>query len=98
MVGRDLSAKDQRNIVFMEQQSGIVSASLAVENLLLMAHDLGLGASGLTGPLIAQDDLSDVLCIPEGWSIVALVAVGYPDELPKAPARKPAAEVTRWIV
>jgi nitroreductase len=98
MVDENLSAKDQQNIVFMEQQSGVVSTSLAMENLLLMAHELGLGASGLTGPLIARDDLSEILAIPPGWGIVALVAVGYPDEKPAAPARKSPAEVTRWFV
>ncbi len=98
MVGPGLAAGDRQNIAGMEQQSGIVSASLAMENLLLMAHDLGLGASGLTGPLIALDDLRGILSVPAGWGIVALVAVGYPDEQPSATARKSAAEVTRWIV
>jgi len=98
MVGADLSEKDRRNISCMEERSGIVSASLAVENLLLMAHDLGLGASGLTGPLIAQDELCGILKVPAGWDIVALVATGYADEQPTAPARKAVADVTRWIV
>ncbi|PWU12357.1 MAG: hypothetical protein C5B50_21620 [Verrucomicrobia bacterium] len=98
MVGAGLSPKDQQNITIMEQHSGLVSVSLAMENLLLMAHDLGLGASGLTGPLIAADDLSRILSIPPGWHIVALVAVGYPAEQPAATARKPVADVTRWII
>ena len=97
MVGTGLSAKDRQNITSMEQQSGIVSTSLAVENLLLMAHDMGLGASGLTGPLIALDELREILSVPTGWGIVALVAVGYPDEQPPAPSRKPSDQVTRWI-
>jgi nitroreductase len=98
MVDANLSESDRRNVLVMEEQSGIVSASLALENLLLMAHDLGLGASGLTGPLIALDDLRSILSVPAGWGIVALVAVGYPDEQPSAPARRTPAEVTRWIV
>ena len=97
MLDADLSANDRQNIASMEQQSGIVSASLALENLLLMAHDAGLGASGLTGPLIAMDDLRGILSVPSGWNIVALVAVGYPDEQPAAPGRKSGADVTRWI-
>jgi nitroreductase len=97
MVGRDLPDVDRQNISAMEQQSGIVSTSLATQNLLLMAHDLGLGASGLTGPLIALNELHTILSVPAGWSIVALVAVGYPDENPAAPGRKSPQEVTRWI-
>ena len=98
MLGAGLSTKDQQNIAGMEQQSGIVSASLAIENLLLMAHECGLGASGLTGPLIAADDLRGILSVPSGWDIVALVAAGYPDERPAATARKLPADVTRWII
>jgi nitroreductase len=98
MVDTKLSAKDLQNISLMENQSGLVSTSLAVENLLLMAHEAGLGASGLTGPLIAADDLRSILAVPEGWGIVALVALGYPDEQPEATVRKPAETVTRWIV
>jgi coenzyme F420-0:L-glutamate ligase/coenzyme F420-1:gamma-L-glutamate ligase len=97
MVGAGLSAEDQRNVTCMEQQSGIVSVSLAMENILLMAPDLGLGASGLTGPLIAMDALRELLAVPAGWNIVALIAVGFPDEQPIAPARKSSADVTRWI-
>lgn len=97
MVGSDLSGKDRQNINQMEQHSGLVSTSLAIENLLLRAHDLGLGASGLTGPLIAADDLREILAVPAGWEIAALIAVGYPDEQPSATDRKPAANVIRWI-
>ncbi len=97
MVSASLSSEDQKNITCMEQQSGIVSVSLAMQNILLMAPDLGLGASGLTGPLIAMDALRELLAIPAGWNIVALIAVGYPDEQPVAPARKSSTDVTRWI-
>lgn len=97
MVGPGLSSADRQNITLMEQQSGIVSVSLAIENILLMAHDLGLGASGLTGPLIAMNTLQEMLAVPAGWSIVSLIAVGYPDEQPVAPARKSPVDVTRWI-
>lgn len=98
MVDAGLSTSDQENITVMEQHSGIVSASLALQNLLLVAHDSGLGASGLTGPLIASDALRMVLAVPTGWNIAAFAAVGYPDEEPAGPRRKSPAEVTRWIV
>jgi nitroreductase len=98
MVGPNLLAKDRKNIICMEEQSGLVSTSLAVENLLLMAHEVGLGASGLTGPLIAADELHDILSVPAGWNIVALVAVGYPDEQPMPTARRAPEAVTRWII
>ena len=97
MVRPGLSPGDLANIDCMEHRSGIVSASLAMENILLMAHASGLGGSGLTGPLIAMDDLREILSVPHGWDIVALIAVGYPDEEPPAPGRKALGDVTRWI-
>lgn len=97
MVGDGLPEAHRRNLTCMEQQSGIVSTSLAMQNLLLMAHELGLGASGLTGPLIALHELRSILSVPASWSIVALVAVGYPDEQPPATIRKSPIEVTRWF-
>jgi len=97
MVGANLNSADRANIICMEERSGIVSTSLAIQNLLLMAHELGLGASGLTGPLIALDDLKSILSLPSGWDIAALIAVGYPAEKPAAPTRRSPAEVTRWI-
>jgi nitroreductase len=98
MVGPDLLPNDRRNVICMEEQSGLVSASLAVENLLLAAHEMGLGASGLTGPLIAADELREILSVPSGWNIVALIALGYPDEQPVSPGRKVPSAVTKWII
>jgi len=97
MVRPGLSESDQRNVIGMEHQSGLVSTALAMQNLLLMAHDLGLGASGLTGPLIAADALRELLALPGGWDLAALIAVGYADETPAPTSRKSAAAVTRWI-
>ena len=69
-----------RNIRNMEFNSGLVSASLAVQNLMLYASSLGLGTSCMTGPLTAEDRLKTCLGIPESWHIAALVPVGYADE------------------
>jgi nitroreductase len=84
-------------IARMEEQSGLIGTSLAVQNLLLMAHALGLGASGMTGPLVAEPALRAILDVPAGWGIVALVAIGFPDETPGATARKPVDKVVRWL-
>jgi nitroreductase len=91
----DATVKDA--IVAMEKTSAIVSASLAIEQLLLAAPALGLGASAMTGPLIAATALREVLNIPASWDTLALVAIGYPDEQPATTARKSAESVIRWI-
>jgi nitroreductase len=88
---------DDRVITRMEDRSGLIGTSLALENLLLMAHATGLGASGMTGPLLAEPALRDVLDVPNGWEIVALVPVGYPAETPAPTDRKPVDKVVRWL-
>jgi nitroreductase len=93
----DLPAQERAAIAQLEQDSGLIGTSLALGHLLLVAHELGLGASGMTGPLLARPELRRLLEIPPAWDIVALVPVGFPDEVPLATARKPAHSVTRWF-
>ena len=76
---------------------GLIGTSLALQNLLLAAHAAGLGASGMTGPLVAADVIREILRVPASWHIVALVPVGYADEAPAPTGRKPASQVTDWI-
>jgi nitroreductase len=92
-----LDPADRARIERMEQQSGLIGTSLALQNLLLMAHALGLGASGMTGPLVADDRLRALLDVPPSWNITALVPVGWPAEAPAPTSRKPAESVIRWI-
>jgi len=81
----------------MERDSGLIGTSLALMNLLLAAHAEGLGASAMTGPLLAAPQLKELLGVPESWGIVALVPLGHADEIPRPTERKPAERVTRWI-
>ena len=93
----DLPAPERAAIVQLEQDSGLIGASLALGHLLLVAHELGLGASSMTGPLLARPKLKQLLEIPPAWDIVAFVPVGFPDEVPEPTERKPAHSVTRWF-
>lgn len=92
-----LSDDDARAIRAMERDSGLIGTSLAIENLLLAAHAAGLGASGMTGPLVAVTELRELLHVPPSWEIAALVPIGYPDETPQPTARKAPERVTQWM-
>jgi len=96
LVDEKLAMEDRERIAAMEFNSGLISTSLAVQNLMLFAHSIGLGTSCMSGPLLAADDLKRLLGIPSSWRIAALIPTGYPDEAPTAPARKPADAVIRW--
>ncbi len=97
LTSADLPAAERAAIGQLEQDSGLIGTSLALGNLLLVAQELGLGASGMTGPLLARPELKRLLEVPPAWDIVALVPVGFPDEVPLPTERKPAHLVTRWF-
>ena len=65
---------------------------LATQNLCLAAHSLGLGTV-IVG-LFDATKARDILGIPEGYDITALVPVGHPNHEPKAPKRKTVEEFT----
>ena len=82
--------------VFMDSASGYhrVKDSQAIgaciQNMLLEAHGLGLGAVWL-GEIIRSDaQIREVLGLGVGndLELMAVIALGYPAEKPKAPRRK----------
>ena len=68
--------------------SEAVSTAMAVQNILLAAHVLGLGACVMTAPLLAGEVWQAVPDLPAGFEPTCLVAVGYPAEVPCPPRRK----------
>ncbi|MHC4201817.1 MAG: nitroreductase family protein, partial [Planctomycetota bacterium] len=97
MVDQKLPGGDRERILALEARSGLIGTSLAIQNLLLMAHSLGLGASCMTGPLIAVDCIRRILDVPDSWQVVAMIPVGFPAEEPSPTERRPVDKVARWI-
>jgi len=97
MLAPGLNREAIGNIATMEFNSGIVSTSLAIQNLLLYAHACGLGASCMTGPLVADDKIREMLDIPPQWNIACFIPVGYSDEVAKVQPRKSVDSVLRFI-
>jgi len=73
-----------------------LSVAMAVQNLLLAAQALGLGACVLTAPLVAQPSVRNALTLPAGYDITCFVAVGYPGESPPAPRRKTLEQIVEF--
>ena len=70
-----------------------LDAGLLGENMMLAAESLGLGTCIQTGPVrfLTTDEkakaLRDSLDIPEGYKLLYVIAIGYPDEKPEAKPR-----------
>ncbi len=72
----------------------VESVAAAVQNLLLAAHALGLGAVWLGYPSLAGPQIKAWL--GEEGELLATVALGYPAERPRESRRKPLSAVVRW--
>lgn len=70
-----------------------LDAGLMGENMMLAAQSLGLGTCIQTGPvrfLLANEKAKfflERLDIPEGYKLLYVIAIGYPDEKPEAKPR-----------
>ncbi len=74
------------------QQYYLTDVGIASENLMLAAHELGLG-SVFVG-VFDEEKLGELLNIPPEIRIVGLFPLGYPEEEMKAgPPRKPLEEI-----
>lgn len=65
----------------------IQNCAAAIQNMLLEAHSLGLGARWVGG--FEEEMVKNTLKIPEEIKVQAIVAVGYPKEIPSKPPKMP---------
>jgi nitroreductase len=77
--------------------SRIQSVASAIGYLLLILHQMGLGAVWMTGPMQAKKQLEKILQVPAAFDLVAFIPVGYPAESPESKGRRPVAEVCEVV-
>jgi nitroreductase len=65
--------------------------ALAMQNLTLAAHSLGLGTVHV-GSFDAKQ-VASILGVPEGFCVVSMTPLGYPDEEPPTRPRKELSEI-----
>lgn len=73
----------------------VQSTAMAAQNLLLAAHDLGLGACWMCAPLFCPDVVRDVLTLPDDWQPQGVITLGYPDQT-RAKTRHPLEKSVLW--
>jgi nitroreductase len=77
--------------------SKIQSVSSAIAYLLLVLHQMDLGAVWMTGPMQAKGEIERLLEVPSEMDAVAFIPVGYPAESPEPKVRKPVNDVCEVI-
>jgi nitroreductase len=75
----------------------ICACAAAVQNLLLAAHDCGLGAFWRTGSAVEDAGIKTFLGFEMDQHVIAIVYLGYPENEPANPERPLSADRTRWI-
>jgi nitroreductase len=71
----------------IDRRWSAVSTSIALQNMVIAAWAMGVGTCWIGD--FKEDQVKQLLKIPDKWKVVALVSFGYPAEKPKAKRRKP---------
>jgi F420 biosynthesis protein FbiB-like protein len=61
-----------------EYVMAVQSTAMAGQNLLLTAHELGLGACWVCAPLFCPEVVSAALQLPDDWQPQGIITLGYP--------------------
>ena len=72
----------------MEDVTSFQNVAAAIQNLLLVAYAEGLGSCWMTGPVTVDEEISRFLGVKD-MTLVAVIPMGYSDEIPKIPPRRP---------
>ncbi len=71
----------------------ILSVGAAVENLLLTAEEMGLGACWMNDPVVAEKEINKLFSVPDEHRLLSVIPVGKPAYVPREKVMKPLAEV-----
>ncbi len=72
-----------------DRTKDLQSTGAAIQNILLAAHDMGLGACWLGEILNRREDVESLLAVPDHLELMAVVVVGRPVEKERAGVRHP---------
>jgi coenzyme F420-0:L-glutamate ligase/coenzyme F420-1:gamma-L-glutamate ligase len=78
-----------------EYLMAVQSTAMAGQNLLLAAHDSGLGACWMCAPLFCPDVVRAALNLPEDWQPQGIISMGYPAQSRES-AREPLETRVLW--
>lgn len=71
-----------------------VDVTIALEHLILQAHEEGLGTCWIGA--FEEGEVKSILGVPEDWKVLALTPLGYPAESPADRGRKSLEEIVSY--
>lgn len=89
-----IEPSDNPKVILKEEYAAV---NAAIQNMLIAAHALGLGAIWRTGNLCYDKDLCSTFGLSEKGEVLGFIYVGYPDMEPPLRKRKSVDEVTVWF-
>jgi len=81
-----------------DRTKDIQAIGACIENILLTAHFLGLGACWLGEILKQKEKIARILDVPLSFELMAVLAIGYPLIRERTGSRRPLRElIFKWI-
>ena len=78
----------------VEASTAIMDISMATQNVMLTAEEMGLGSCCVRS--LSQKALQLLLSLPSHMVPELIVSLGYPAETPRVPSRRPIEEIVHW--
>ncbi len=90
--------------IYDEKEIGytpFLDAGAAIENLLLRAHSLGLGACWVNFgqrevPESKRDSVRIAFQIPDNYHLISIIPIGFPNQIPSTPGRKGIKDISSY--
>ncbi len=81
------------NTAVYDRTKDLMAVGACIENLLLCAHSLGIGAVWLGEILKNKEEVNKILGVADDIELMAVVALGYPASKVKGTERKPMSDL-----
>lgn len=91
----DMDVYPDEHRTSLEYVMAVQSTAMAGQNLLLAAHEVGLGTCWMCAPLFCPDVVRDSLALPDDWQPQGVITLGYPAQ-EREKTRKPLEESVLW--
>jgi nitroreductase len=79
------------------REEDYAAVMMAIQNLALVAVDIGLGTHIKTGAVMETTGAREAVGVPEDQRIVAIINLGEPAEVPAPKRRREGREHTTWL-